>query len=54
MSKKPTQLELLQQIVTLLEPMSNLSKFQIGRINKELADNKAAEEAKMATVEDEK
>ena len=37
MAKKKTQAELLQEIADLLLPMSNLAKFQIGKINEAIA-----------------
>lgn len=42
---KKTQTELLQEIVDLLTPMSNLSRYQIGKINQalELAAQSAEE-----------
>ena len=45
MSKKPTQQELLTEIRDLLIPVSNLSRFQIGKIN----DAIKAEEEKSKT-----
>ena len=36
MAKKKSQVELLQEIVALLEPMSNLARYQIGQINAQL------------------
>ncbi len=34
---KKTQLELLQEIVDLLTPVSNLSRYQIQKINEQIA-----------------
>ena len=45
MSDKKTQLELLQEIATLLEPISNLAKFNITQLNQQLAQQE--EERKM-------
>ena len=50
MAKKKTQSELLQEIVTLLEPINNLSRYYISQINAQIqAQNAEANAA--ATVE---
>lgn len=36
MSKKKTQVELLQEVADLLEPISNLARYNIGQINAQL------------------
>ncbi len=41
---KKTQLELLQEIVDLLTPVSNLSRYQIQKINEQIAANQKAQE----------
>ena len=52
MSKKKTQVELLQEIADLLLPMSNLAKYQIQNINAAIAaEEQAKAEAKLAESE---
>lgn len=49
MAKKKTQTELLQELVDLLAPISNLARYQIGQINTALAAQAKAQEDGQST-----
>ena len=52
MAKKKTQNELLQEIATLLIPVSNLAKFNISQLNAQIEANKKAAEAAKEGVDE--
>ena len=52
MSKKKTQTELLQEIATLLTPVSNLARYQIQQINDAIKAQEAAKAAQQPNSDD--
>ena len=44
MAKKPTQTELLQELIELIKPINNLTRYYIQNINAQIAANEAKAE----------
>ena len=49
---KKTQTELLEEIVELLTPVSNMAKYQIGQINQASAEQAALAELRQKQFEE--